>query len=678
MKNILTILGLAIATLAGANAADEYWRTDGTSGGTWTSTFWNIGSANATGGTGWTAANDAFFTANSTLTFATSTVGNVTVSNSSNVTITAGGTLSLGAVRTFDIGTGSTLAWTGQTVTANSAAGITKNGGGILNLGETGGFTLNNGTVIVSGAKALGNGALTLNGGTLQSSGTTSFTATSLTIGGDFALAGTGNSNWDAATTIALGASTRTITNNAASGSRQFRGLISGGAGAGIVFVGNNTSTDQLYIGNTGNTFDGPVTINGGEVVFNDNGALGNTTSITLDGGRLTMASMVTSGSTSALTSATIASGKNIFVSAAAGTSISVQGATGVTTYNGVIADKSGTTGAWAKQGGGLLSLGGVSTYTGATAINNGILQLTTGNDRLPTGTVLSLGQAASTNVGTFDLNGHNQQIAGLNSTTGTAITGNNTVTSSAAATLTIGGNGTYSYGSNSANNTGIITGAVSVVKQGSGSQTLGGANTYTGTTTVNDGSLLLSGGGTIGAGNLILGGGTFSIANITGGNYTLSANQSLTGAGSIDATGKELVLNGTLAPGNSPGTISVTGNFTLGAAAVSNFDINGTTAGLFDRLNVTGALTFGGTLNLTTGYSANVGDSVKLFNAGSYAGALSVTGTSLGGGLSWNTGTLNTDGTITVVPEPKTCVLIGIGISFTLWNLRRRRKMEG
>src|SRR5207248_1978509 len=124
---------------------------------------------------------------------------------------------------------------------------------------------------IVSGNKALGNGSLTLSGGTLQSSGTRVFTPTSITIGGDFAFSGTGNANWDAATTIALGSSTRTINNNTTSGSRQLRGLISGGAGAGLAFSG--TGGAQIYIGNTGNAFDGPIAISGGEVVFNDNGA---------------------------------------------------------------------------------------------------------------------------------------------------------------------------------------------------------------------------------------------------------------------------------------------------------------------------------------------------------------------------------------------------------------------
>ncbi|OYW71709.1 MAG: hypothetical protein B7Z37_26980 [Verrucomicrobia bacterium 12-59-8] len=557
---IMALLGLSISQVRAA-PVDEYWRTDGTTGGTWTSTFWNIGSATATGGTGWTAANNAVFSANSTLTFASSTVGNVSVTNGSTVNITAGGTLTLSPlISTFDIGTGSTLTWQGQTVVASSASGITKNGAGTLDLGAltftttmNGGFTLNNGTVIVSGDKALGNGALALNGGTLQSSGTRAFATTSLVIGGNFALAGTGNANWDAATTIALGASTRTITNSTTSGSRQFRGLISGSAGAGLTFAGSGSA--QIYVGNTGNTFSGAVTITGGEVVFNDNGSLGTGTSIVLDGGRLTMASMATSGSTSALTAATIASTHAMTIGDTAGTAISVQGATGVTSYDGVISNIAGKTGSWSKQGAGLLKLGGISTYTGGTAINNGTVQLTTGNNRLPTGTVVSLGQASSTNLGVLDLNGFNQIIAGLISTTGTNATASkNTVTSATSATLTINtGASSYVYGAGTAANSGILTGALSVTKVGSGTQTLGDSNTYTGATNIQEGTLALS------SGNDRL---------PTGTTVTLGSGST---SGVLKLDGNNQTVAGLATSGTGTGNAVVNGNATASMFTVNN-----------------------------------------------------------------------------------------------------------
>lgn len=114
-----------------------FWRTDGTAGGNWSSTFWS-NPASATGGTGWASGADAQFSANSTLTFATNTIGNVTVDDGKAVTVTSAGTLTLAGVRTFNIGTGSTLTWTSQaqsTATGNEGAGIIKSGAGILSLG---------------------------------------------------------------------------------------------------------------------------------------------------------------------------------------------------------------------------------------------------------------------------------------------------------------------------------------------------------------------------------------------------------------------------------------------------------------------------------------------------------------------------------------------------------------
>jgi hypothetical protein len=103
----------------------------------------------------------------------------------------------------------------------------------------------------------------------------------------------------------------------------------------------------------------------------------------------------------------------------------------------------------------------------------------------------------------------------------------------------------------------------------------------------------------------------------------------------------------------------------------VSNFEINGTTSGLFDSIVGVDTMTFGGTLNLTTGYAAALGDSVQLFSASTYFGTFSsITGTNLGGGLSWSFDAAN--GTITVVPEPSTWVMLMGGLA-VLILLRRR-----
>ena len=270
--------------------------------------------------------------------------------------------------------------------------------------------------MIVSKKNSFGAGTLNINGGIIQSSGSSAFAPTLLNIGGNFTFTGTGNDTWAMATS--LGAATRNITNNTTSGSRMLIGVISGNAGVGLNFWGSGGGT--INIGNAGNTFTGPIAINGAEVQFQNDGSFGavpgspTAGAIVIDGGRLTSAD--TNGNA---VTYTLNSNRGIQVGSTAGTSISVKSATGFLTYNGIIADKPGSTGILVKQGAGTLSLGGVSTYSGNTFINNGTVQLTTGDNRLPTGTVVNLGQSASANLGVFDLNGRNQEIAGLNSVTG-------------------------------------------------------------------------------------------------------------------------------------------------------------------------------------------------------------------------------------------------------------------
>jgi autotransporter-associated beta strand protein len=653
-KVTLVMLTLTALAMAGrVKAAEKYWRIDGTSA-SWTSSSWGT-SPGGPFSTGWTAGDNATFNAVSVVTFASSTLGNVTVN--ANTTVTQAGTLSTTGTSTFTVADGATLTWQSQPF--STAAGFIKAGNGAWDMSSesgayTGGFTLNAGTMIVSKKNSFGAATLNLNGGTIQSSGSSAFAPTLLNIGGDFTFTGTGNDTWVAATS--LGAATRNITNNTTSGSRMLIGVISGNAGVGLNFWGNGGGT--INIGNAGNTFTGPLNINGAEVQFQNDGSYGpvpgspTAGAIVIDGGRLTSAD--TNGNA---VNYTLNSNRGIQVGSTAGTSVSVKSATGSLTYNGIIADKPASTGILVKQGAGILSLGGVSTYSGNTFINNGTVQLTTGDNRLPAGSVVNIGQSANANLGVFDLNGRNQEIAGLNSVSGINASAalKNTVTNSATAvTLTLSGSGTDAYGDGSTNNSGIVTGVITLVKNGSGTQTLGDTNTYTGNTTVNAGTLALSGAGSINKTPVITvaAGAIVDVSARTDGTLTLSSGQTLNGFGTVNGVLTVTSLS-TVAPGSPAGlgVLTVTSSATLGGTNMMKLN---QTSGTNDVLSVGGALTYGGTLTVTNlSGTLAAGDSFKLFNASTYAGYFNTTNLPvLGNSLVWDTSAL-TNGRLNVVSKP-------------------------
>ena len=553
---ILAFTALSLLGWSNDAKAQKYWNTSGT-GGTWTSSLWGS-TAGGPFNTAWASSSDVVFggAVPALITFATATVGNITVNT--DTTVSQAGTLSFKTGGSnIDVAAGKTLTWVTQNISTSGVQAVTKSGSGTWNIGAQGNalaagssFTLNGGTVIVSGNNSLGgaNAALSINGGIIQSSGTRTYANSAITIGGNFENSGTGNATWSG--TVNLGNATRTINNTTTAGSRSYTGIISGAVGSGLSFTG--AGTGLTFIGNTANTFSGPIVITGGEVIFNNNGAFGNSTSITLDGGRLSIAS--DNAGTTAITAATIAAARNLYVGSTSGTSLSVAGSTGVTTYNGVIADKQGSTGLLAKQGAGTLVLGGVNTYTGDTTIGNGTVRLDLGNDRLPTGTVVSFGSSGD-NLGTLDLNGRSQQVAGLVSKLGTSTaTTKNTVTSAVAATLDINvaEGTTRSYGDGTTQNSGVITGLLGLTKSGLGTQVLGDANTYSGTTTVNAGTLAVN--GSITSSSAVVNGGLLNV-NGTAANVTLNSGGSLGGSGKVGA----ITGAGTVGPGNSPGLLTAT-----------------------------------------------------------------------------------------------------------------------
>lgn len=599
--------------ICGMARAQSYSSTSAT--GAWNTSRWN----NSADGPAYTSA----YTANNSVSFTSGTysfvggmggainVGNITVANGVTVTFSsvAGTFQTAGNVRTIDVGSGGMLDFSTQNFSTAAGVGFIKNGVGVLALAGntyTGGFTLNSGTVILRGVNAMGaGGALTLNGGTVAANATRDLTgkyAGGITIGGDVQFGemstnvslANSTANLTFSDNITLGAATRTLTLGNG-GNIAFGGVISNSSG-GITFAATAGGTGRFDVTNAANTFTGDITITGGEVRFTTDGSLGNTANdVIIDGGRFATLSGA---------SYTLGAGRQLFVGDAAGTSISTPGA-GTLTYNAAIADKAGETGAWAKQGSGTLALGGVSTYTGDTAINNGTVQLTTGNNRLPTGTTVSLGQAASANLGILDLNGRNQQIAGLNSVAGTnATTTNNTVTSATPATLTLGGSGNYSYSAGTDANSGVITGAITLVKSGIGTQTFGEANSYTGKTTITGGFIAGSGESIFGtnpgsftADQIALNGGGI---NATG-NIAFSSNRGITlgtGGGTLDTNGNNITLTNEVT-GSGLLTKQGAGTLILNSANTHSGGV-AITAGSVAVKNITGSATGSGDVTVT------------------------------------------------------------------------------
>lgn len=352
---------------------------------------------------------------------------------------------------------------------------------------------------------------------------------------------------------------------------------------------------------------------------------------------------------------------------------------TGANTINGAISDGSATSGlSIVKKNGGTWVLTGANTFTGGIILEGGTLSV--GNIGT-LGSAGNLGNVSVINIGittvasTLLYTGNGETTnRGINlaGTTGGAtidesgasgtLTFNGTFTATGAGIKTLTLQGSSGGVGNVA--TAIVdnstTNKTSLLKAGTGTWMLAGANTYTGSTTVTGGTLMLAsatalasatGAVTVNAGATL----NSNVASTTlGGSLTLSGGTLAATAGSFAlASGKNLIL--------SSGTIALT---LAGASSYNSIS----SAGL-----ATFSLT-GGTIDLTnsvTNYAASY-QILSGFTGGTVSGIsiIDYDTTDYVANLAGN-GVL----TFSAVPEPKTWILLGLcAIFFSFRRLRGKR----
>ncbi len=93
--------------------------------------------------------------------------------------------------------------------------------------------------------------------------------------------------------------------------------------------------------------------------------------------------------------------------------------------------------------------------------------------------------------------------------------------------------------------------------------------------------------------------------------NLTNAAQGTLAGTGTIDLPPAAYFFNdGTCAPGLSPGTLTLLGDFTSSSTSVLEIELNGYQQGSeYDHLYVTGSITLDGSLSISLGFAPQEGD---------------------------------------------------------------------
>ena len=575
--------------------------------------------------------------------------GSATLSGSNSFTgavSVSQGTLNIGSIA--DSGTSSAI---GAGSVINIGSGTTV--AGILTYTGVGGST--NRTVNLA--------ATTTGAATINSSGTGALIFT-----GTFANAGTG------AKTLTLGGSN--ANNN------EIQSVLGNGSGT-LSLTKTNAGTWLL---SAVNTYTGSTTISQGILSINSvadsgtNSAIGAGSVINFGSGvqtgtlfysgtaastnrTINLASTSTGGATidasgtgaliftGAVTNAATSGTKTLTLNGTA-TGNDFQGIISDGGNGGVVAVTKGDTGSW--------SLSGLNTFTGTVSIIRASLTINSISDSgmasaLGAGTTLNLGSAAQggtliyTGTGGFT---NRAIVLASTSTGGGTLTNNGTGaliftgsfsnTGTGAKTFTLNGTnaGANEFQGTLVDSTG---GALSFVKTGTGAWTLSGASSFTGSVSVNQGTLTITSLGATGVSSAAGAGGTINLGSgttvagtliYTGGAVTtdraINLAATTTGGATINSSGSgALIFNGVISNAGTGAKILTLGGSNTGGNAVQSTITNGSGTLALTKADA-GAWTLSATNTYSGGTTLNAGTLALNSAAAIGSGTLTITGGTL------------------------------------------------